>query len=248
MLALTTAAASIIRLAREAVADAIRPAPPAPALDVVVQHAGFRTRARRVPIDALIIHESVTHSLASTVAVLERKGMGVQLAIEPTGRVVELAPPHLVTTHAGDLNGRSIAIELVQPYYPLRPGRAAHPWERTIPAPWAHLGEYTLPLPAQLDALHQLVGQLLVRYPTIPDTFVGLVGHRMAMGLVAGAAVAPGIHAHHYTAHADGGFPALYLYLRRRLGLGHLRAYARAVELATGAGRWIDLSTTLEAS
>lgn len=209
-------------------------------IPIRVEHAGFDWRRRRVQVDTLVVHESVTGNLEGCIAVLQRRGLGVHLAIEPSGEVAELAPVDHVVFHAGELNGRSLGIEIISPYYPGADGQAPEPWQRVIPARWAHRGRYVVPLPAQLDALWGLLRHLSIALP-LPLAWPGLVGRRFALSVLDGAAGATGVQAHIYTAHADGGLPVLYCWLRSR-GLEACEAYETVVRLATGARSWADVS------
>lgn len=207
----------------------------------------FTGRSRRGrPVTEIVVHESVTRSVASTVSVLKRRGLGVHLIVGPDGSVTQhgdLADGRLA--HAGGHNGPSIGIEFVNPYYPayVKPGL---PWTRVIPAPWAHQGQYVLPTPEQAEACALLVGWLtspVAEGLAIPRTWAGLMGTHMAMGRVpSGADRQPGIWAHHYSAHADGAWPVLYAWLRLEGGLDPKAAYEEAVRRATGVKGSIDLS------
>jgi hypothetical protein len=98
-------------------------------------------------VDELIIHESVTRSAVSTVAVLQRRKLGVHLIVAPDGRVFQHADlAHARLAHAGGHNGPSVGVEVVNPYYPYLL-RDDLPWRRTIDAPWAHKDAYVLPTP-----------------------------------------------------------------------------------------------------
>lgn len=80
---------------------------PPPGLDVtnhldpdVLPFAGQSRVGRKV--DELIIHESVTRSAVSTVAVLQRRKLGVHLIVAPDGRVFQHADlAHARLAHAG---------------------------------------------------------------------------------------------------------------------------------------------------
>ncbi len=170
--------------------------------DPAVHRFAGRDRSGR-PVTEVVVHESVTRSAEGTVAVLKRRGLGVHLIVAPDGRVTQhgdLASDRLA--HAGGHNGPSVGIEVVNPYYgdQLRKGS---PWSRVIDAPWAHRGRYVVPTAEQAEAAAQLVAWLSSPAAglSIPRTWVGLAGTRLAMGTVAGAdARRPGIYAHHYYA------------------------------------------------
>jgi len=206
---------------------------------IIAAPAGFKSRPRVHPISQIVVHESVTNSLDSTLAVLHRRGLGTHLAIDPDGHVVRLAADDEVLAHAGALNSRSVAVEVVNPYYPVA-GRVPKPWQRAITAKWPHKGWYVVPTEAQLDALWSTLCRLFVDL-AMPPQWAGLrPGGRFAMGLFPGANALPGVHAHCYTAHADGAFPVLYCYLRS-VGADHGEAYRDALALAAGAGSAVTL-------
>jgi N-acetyl-anhydromuramyl-L-alanine amidase AmpD len=97
--------------------------PPPPGVDVTnfidPSVPCFRARRRgKMPVTELIIHETVTTSVATTIKVLQRRKLGVHFIIGPDGLVTQHnnllldrlahAPPH---------NKRSVGVEVVQPYY-----------------------------------------------------------------------------------------------------------------------------------
>lgn len=218
--------------------------------DPAVHRFDGRHRTGRT-VTELIVHESVTRSAADTVAVLKRRRLGVHLIVAADGRVTQhgdLANDRLA--HAGGHNGPSVGIEVTNPYYPkyLRDGL---PWSRVIDAPWAHRDRYVVPTPEQAEATAKLVVWLTSPDAvglSIPRTWIGLDGGRIAMGRVAGADQRrPGVYAHHNFHHADGAWPVLYAWLRLEAGLAPCAAYEEAVGLATEARRSVDLSAHLDA-
>lgn len=214
-------------------------------MDTEVHGFSGRNRAGKV-VDELIVHESVTRSVADTVSVLKRRALGVHLIIGPDGEVSQHADlAHTQLSHALGHNERSVAIEVVNPYYPPLL-REDLPWQQVIDAPWAHRGAYVLPTRAQVEALAILIAWLSrpdVRGLEIPRRWIGLSQERMRLGLVTGSAqAAPGLYAHHYIAHADGAWPLLYAWLRLEAGLGPEEAYAVAIERASGHRVSVDLS------
>ena len=204
-----------------------------------------RSRAGQ-PVTELVIHESVTRSALSTVAVLKRRDLGVHLIVAPDGRITQHGDlAHARLAHAGGHNGPSVGVEVVNPYYPYLL-RDDLPWSRTIPAPWAHGGAYVLPTPAQAEATAQLVAWLTspaAEGLSIPRAWMGLSGGRLRMGVVHGADQRrPGVYAHHYFAHADGAWLALYAWLRLEAGLEPNLAYEEATRRATNARGSVDVS------
>jgi hypothetical protein len=135
-----------------------------------------RSRAGQA-VTELVIHESVTRSALSTVAVLKRRTLGVHLILAPDGKITQHGDlAHARLAHAGGHNGPSIGVEVVNPYYPYLL-RDDLPWTRTIAAPWAHGGAYVLPTPAQAEATAQLVGWLTspaAEGLSIPRAWIGL--------------------------------------------------------------------------
>lgn len=211
---------------------------------------GFRGRNRSGrAVTELIIHESVTRSSASTVAVLRRRKLGVHLIVGPDGRVTQhgdLATSRLA--HAGGHNGPSVGLEVVTPYYP-KLTRDGLPWQRAIDARWAHRGRYLLPTPEQAETTARLVAWITSPNSvglSIPRTWIGLDGERLALRRVPGAERRrPGVYAHHYFAHADGAWLVLYSWLRLQAGLAPCVAYEEAASRARGRRRHVDLSDFL---
>ena len=212
--------------------------------DPEVHRFSGRDRTGRT-VDEIVVHESVTTSAKSTIAVLKRRGLGVHLVVAPDGRVTQHGDlAHDRLAHAGGHNGPSVGVEVVTPYYGDRL-RKGQPWSRVIDAPWSHRDRYVVPTPEQAEATARLVGWL-----TSPDAvglsiqrnWIGLDGTRLAMGRIAdGDTRRPGIWAHHRFHHADGSWPVLYAWLRLEAGLAPCAAYEEAIQLATGVRRHVDL-------
>lgn len=215
------------------------------------------TRPARLPKNQLVIHESVTHDADIiegpddkddvTERILRRKGCGVHFMIAPlpghTDKATMTTHGDLLDrlNHAGKLNAGSVAIEIVNPYYP-KHRKPSGPWTEVIKARWAHRGRYVLPTPGQMARLWEVVFALTavcLNGLEIPREFVGLRDDKMCMGRLPGRDLEQGgVWAHHYDNHADGAFPALYCALRDR-GLSASRAYEAAVDLAERArGGW----------
>lgn len=224
---------------------------PAPAgLGVANFHApdvhrfGGRDRSGR-KVTEVIVHESVTRSAEDTVAVLERRRLGVHLIVAPDGCVTQHGDlAHDRLAHAGGHNGPSVGIEVVNPYYP-KYLRDDLPWSRVIDAPWAHRDRYVVPTPEQAEATARLVGWLTSRDGaglSIPRYWRGLDDTHLAMGRVPDGDVRhPGIWAHTYFHHGDGAWPVLYAWLRLEAGLAPCVAYEEAVRRATGERRRVDV-------
>ena len=168
---------------------------------------------RGATVDQIVIHESVTSSRASTLAVLRRRGLGVHYVVERDGTVTQHAPVEEQCAHAGRLNRRSIAVEVVNRYY----GQHADAGDHVIDAVWAHRGRYIVPPIAQCEAVWKLVEDLLGRCPAIPSSFpgVGDAGFRWGrLPLTQRVRVPAGVLAHHRTDHADGLFLEHYCWQR----------------------------------
>lgn len=210
----------------------------------------FALKGKRARATELVIHETVTRSVASTIAVLKKRGLSIHLVMGPDGELTQhgdLAKD--VLWHAGPNHNRpSFGVEVVNPYYPrnLKPGL---PWSQVIDAPWAHEGRYVLPTPAQAEAVCSLI-----RWTTsspapgieVPHTWVGLSKGAMQLGPVAAAAKpVAGVLAHHYFGHADGAWLVLYAWMRLEAGLAPEVAFEEAVRRATGARRSVDVRDLL---
>lgn len=209
-----------------------------------------RARPRGTPVNALVLHETVTTSWESTVDVLRRRGLGVHLIVGPDGALYQHAD--LLADemwHAMQFNTSSVGVEVVNPYEP-RFLRSGDPWAEVIEAPWAagDARAYVLPTRAQAEAVCQVVDWVtsaLANPVAVPQLWPGLEGtHRMKMGRVSRDVTAnPGVHAHMYFGHADGAWLVLYSWLRLEAGLGVQEAYDEARRLATGAhSSGVDLS------
>ena len=118
----------------------------------------FEPSVRRTTmVSELIVHESVTSSVAQTVEVLRNRNLSVHLIVGPDGQVTQHADLEFdLLMHAQPHNTRSIGIEIVNPYYPESnpPGSV---WTRAIDALWAHRGRYLLPTLAQVESTARLL-------------------------------------------------------------------------------------------
>lgn len=206
--------------------------------DGVHRFAPKGTRSRATEI---VVHETVTRSVDSTVAVLEKRGLSAHLVMGPDGVLTQhgdLATD--VLWHAGAHNNPSFGVEVVNPYYP-RLLKKSLPWERAIDAPWAHEKKYVLPTPAQAEALAAFVRWATSRPAVgleVPRQWPGLRDGRFALGRIdAAAKPTPGVLAHHYFGHADGAWLVLYAWLRVEAGLAPDVAFEEAVKRTTGVRR-----------
>jgi len=215
-----------------------------------IQRFRGRNRCGR-RVSEIIVHDTVTRSVDTTIRVLNRRKLGVHFIIGPGGEVTQhgdLATDWLY--HAGRHNRSSVGIEVVNPYYPkyCKPGL---PWVRNIEAPWAHRGVFVLPTPAQAEATALLVDWLSSEKTeglSIPKTWIGLRKKRMAMGRVLSAKLRkPGIYAHHYFGHADGAWLVLYSWLHIEASMEPKDAFEEAVKRALGIKKRVDLSDIIDA-
>lgn len=208
---------------------------------IFAEDAGFKSWRRKAAVNALVVHESVCVSRERTIRVLRNAGFGVHFLVDVDGMVYATADPARKVAHAGGiLNDRSIGIEVVNPYY----GAKAKAGDLVIQTHWAHRGPYIVPPLVQLEGCYEAVGHCLGL--GVPEQWVGVDrdkdgNPRIWMRTVEGADVAPGIHAHGYTAHADGWFPVLYCWLRHVGGWPPDLARAEAIALADHAGKTILL-------
>ena len=213
----------------------------------------FAAKGRRARVTELVVHETVTRGVESTLGVLKKRGLSVHLVLGPDGQRTQhgdLATD--VLWHAGPVhNGPSFGVEVVNPYYP-RLLRKGLPWERSIDAPWAHEGQYVLPTPAQAEAIAGLV-RWATSVPApgieVPRRWPGLRGGSLQLGPLAEAQRSlPGVLAHHYFGHADGAWLVLYAWLRLEAGLAPSVAFDEAVRRATGVRRAADVRDLLSAT
>jgi hypothetical protein len=228
------------------------PAPPT--LDVRGLDAdgagAFTPRGARKVARGIVVHESVTTSVAATERALELQGLGAHLIVGPEGEVTQYGDlARDVLWHAGPaLNGHTIGVEVVNPYEP-RLFAKGLPWQRVIRAPWAFGGRYVLPTQAQAEALAEIVRWLTDAARTaacdglrVPRLWPGIDGRRAAFTRVAGVGIgSEGVLAHQYAAHADGAFLVLYAWLRIEAGLAPEGAFEAALHAATGANAYAVL-------
>ena len=235
--------------------------PTAPALSVTnfldprVPRLVGATRPGR-PVTEFIVHETETWSSADTVTVLQKRALGVHLILGPDGAFTQHGDlGDDVTWHAGNHNGRSVGVEVVNPifernlplYTRLRPRGAPLPWSRTISAGWLEGGSYVLPTPTQAEALARLVAWITspaARGLSVQRRWIGLADGRFAMRLIPGAErLTAGIYAHSHLSprKQDGPWLVLYAWLRLEAGMMPNEAYEEAARLATIPGTSIVL-------
>lgn len=216
----------------------------------------FSSYARgRTIIDEIVLHESVTRTVQSTVTTLAARGCGVHIIVDPLGVPTQHVSLERACAHSEGFgkpslhNERSIAIEVVNPYY----GPLALPDQQVINAVWAHKGRYAVPPPDQLEGVWMVVQRLTydpaLPIPThqsaelkwVPRVFPGvqrkyLVGPRhFYWGRIKKHEV-PGVMAHHRWYHADALFVEHYCLLRS-LGFASFDAHARTLVAASSGKR-----------
>lgn len=185
------------------------PAPPG--LRILGQADGepqFRHYPWAEKVTNIVLHESVTMSKPTAVAVLQNRGFGVHLIIAPNGLVTQHGDLRLdKLIHGEQLNNVSVGIEIINPYSPLY---ARPPFTQTIPAEWwtwvptGAPRAYTVPTSQQVAALKLLVPWLCgTVLPDCPFEFPtgGLTLDKMKHP-------GPGVVAHgDFGSHADGRYP-----------------------------------------
>ena len=213
----------------------------------------FVNKPRPAPqANAVVVHETVTDSWVTTVAVLKARGLGVHFIVDEDGMVVQHAD--ILTDemwHATQFNQLSVGIETVNPYTP--PAAPVGPWKNVIAnAPWAVDGHYLVPTETQAESVSLLVDWLsssAANPVAIPQIWPGFQHTQtLSMGRIkADLQENPGIHAHMYFGHADGAWLVLYAWLRLEVKLDAATAYTEAIRMATGAHSvGIDMSGILK--
>lgn len=215
------------------------------------QGIAFQSYTRgKTRVDEIVLHESVTHTRDEAVRVLVKKGCGVHFIVDQHGSVTKHVDVKSACAHSEGFgkpslhNERSIAIEIVNPYY----GGLAHKTDTVIDAVWAHKGRYVVPPLTQLESVWQLMLQHtynplfeVIEPGLVPLVFPGVqrswkVGpRRFVWGRIKTHEV-PGIMAHHRWYHADGLFPEHYCLLRS-LGEPAQKAYDKTITAASSGKR-----------
>lgn len=122
-------------------------------------HPEFRGRARPgVVIDTIVLHQSVTSTLAGCERTLRRSGYGVHLVIDPEGRIHQYGDLVLQYAHANERNRRSIGVEVINPYVPTLKPRP--PWFEVARGRTAWRGAELVDAPCQRAALASLLAWL----------------------------------------------------------------------------------------
>lgn len=204
----------------------------------IARGAPLRAIRRRAPATEVILHESVTSSRKSTVAVLRRQNYGVHFIVGRDGTITQHVHPRThYTVHAGGSHNRSsIAVEIVNPYY----GSRASDDDVVIPAVWAHKGEYILPCRAQVEAVWRLLSWLDVEYDDCEALRFPCVDESTFRWGRDGRHTLAGTTAHHRHAHADALFAEHYCVVRSR-GYAPDEAWLLTVTAAQAGDRKTNL-------
>ena len=199
----------------------------------------FWGRKRKKPCHQIVLHESVTTSVAATVRVLKKRGLSVHYMIDRAGNITEHCNPSRRCAHAGKLND-SIGVECVNRYY----GSKAKSGDDVITAKWAHKGQYIMPTLEQVESCWRLIKYLTTRYD-VPLVFPGVEnGHTFRWGNIKHFDV-PGIQAHHRSSmHSDALAVECYAVLRYG-GMPPERAFATMRALASSGKRVTALPVEL---
>ncbi len=218
-------------------------------------HGLLRFAAQGKPrkrVTELVIHETVSSSVASTVEVLQKRGLSVHLILGPDGTLYQHGDlVRDVLWHAAGHNTNSFGVEVVNPYDPQQL-QAGLPWTRVIDAPWSWKGRYVLPTPAQAEAVAQLVKWTTSRPAPgieVPRRWPGLQDGQFKLAAIPEAKQPlPGVLAHQYFGHSDGSWLVLYAWLRLEAGLSPTAAYEEAARRATGSTGSVSVRNLLPVS
>lgn len=192
---------------------------------------GFKILARKTLPTEIVIHESVTTTRDGVVKVLSGKGLSVHFTVDRDGSIQRHLPDLAWGPHAGGPhNLRSIAIEIINPYYPSKA-----PELPKIAAVWAHRGEYVLPTAEQCEAAWRLIVALCAAHK-IPLEFPGADKLDFKWGRSANHSRFRGVQAHHRWDHADGLFVEHYAWLRAK-GVESIEAFKLTTETAQKVGK-----------
>ena len=179
----------------------------------------FKSKPRKKELTHFVLHETAGRTAQGCKSTLLKKGYGVHLILARSGIVSchgDLKSD--IMTHANQLNGTSIGIEVVNPYAPMI---AQQMPVKSIPAQWwtwcpdKNDRRYILPSDQQLKALELLVPFLCEKLD-IPYEFptIGLnARNRKVKNWRFRGKPAPGVVAHRdFSKHADGRYLLEHLY------------------------------------
>ena len=199
-------------------------------------------RRRGSPCTEIVVHETVTVDVPSTVHVLRERGLGVHAIVDSDGVLYYFSDlADSIQWHASQHNNASFGVEVVNPVEPkYRP--KSGPWSEEISAKSIPGGRYVVPTLQQCEAVTSIVrastdGSLPGL--SIPRHWIGEVADHIQFGRVRQAYTpSPGIYAHCYFGHSDGGFLVAYAWLRLAIHEEPEQAYRAAKDLMT---RWSGL-------
>ncbi len=171
----------------------------------------FKARRKITPV-GIVVHEPVARGVSRIVNILSRRHLGVHFIVSSEGTITQHADTHDRLGHAGRWNKHTLGLEVENIYY----GHLARGEEkkRIISAKWAHKKRYVVPTKEALDSATDLIAYLCDVVETIPQRWLGLkANNTMRMGRLPRDLrdpKQPGIWAHTYFAHADGGYIVEY--------------------------------------
>jgi hypothetical protein len=227
---------------------------------------------QRDQILAVVLHETAGYGLdnPSTVPASWQNNIGAHFVVHTDGSIAQHYDAIQCINHANYRNRISVGIEFVNLVWTNEtvftpPNLALDRTPReTIPS-WApvHGSRYIVPPRNQLEALNELLGDLLV-HVGVPNVWLSLnhpAGNHLFLmsdwpevyGCAGSDCDRAGIYSHHNigSGHTDGAFQALYTWLRRRAHLSSEDAYEAAKTLVTDnmvvqdGRRFVDVSLYL---
>jgi hypothetical protein len=206
----------------------------------------LKCSTKKLPVFEIVVHETEGSIVGKThkdvIAWFTRAdiNLGAHFIIDRAGNITQHADVSTeITNHAGEIhNPYSVGIEIMNPV-----GKAslAPPGATILQGlEWTNGGQYVVPSPPQLEALHALISWLVASSRTlIPNEWIGYNGFNNTMSMsriwkVPGRELEParpGIWAHAYFEHSDAAFPVLYSFLRAKRGMTPAAAYAFALRV-----------------
>jgi len=126
---------------------------------------------RVAPVKRIVLHHTVTRSVADTIKVLNWRGLSTHYIVGPSGDVHEtLDPAKYRARHVGlGKHDDSVGIDVVNPLDVDVDDRSGH-WDRIGTADWAPQsdgGQYRLDTDAAIEATWALCVRLCERFPKI---------------------------------------------------------------------------------
>jgi hypothetical protein len=206
-------------------------------MQMITQGTQFPGFSRgKTKLDEIVLHESVSPTREKCISDLLGKKLSVHFSVDRDGSVHQHLDPKYAGAHAEGFNKpslhneRSIAIEVINPYY----GSRATLEHEVIKAVWAHKGKYILPTPEQLNATWDLVESQCAQN-AVPCIFPGMTLSGQVATFKWGRLIKheiPGVMAHARWAHADALFVEHYCAMR---SLGWMAEFAYQLTVDSGA-------------